>query len=556
MSRSLFSVVKVDPLPRHPRVLLAFPRFTKQSFWSLTALCEVSARKWPSPPLGMITVAALLPADWDVRLIDCNVEELTDADILAADMVMTGGMIPQRVDCLDIIARVRALGRPVLVGGPDITSSPDIFSAADFRIIGEAETVMPRFVESWRAGERSGDFEAEKYKTDVTASPMPRYDLLKIDRYLSISVQFSRGCPFTCEFCDIIELFGRVPRAKTAEQVLGELSRIHELGHRGVVDFVDDNLIGNKKAVKAFLPHLIAWQEAHGYPFEFYTEASINLADDAQLLALMKRANFNLVFIGIETPDPDALVQMRKKQNTRRDIADSIALIHKAGIQVHAGFIIGFDQEAAGSAEAMIACIEDSAIPVCMIGLLAALPNTQLSRRLVDEGRLDPERDLDFAAALDENISGDQCSFGLNFRTLRPRRAILVDYRNVLEKVYDTDAFFSRVERMMLRMNIAVLPERFDLRKLKTDLVSVFGIVKWLTVRDRSLIRPFLRTLYRIARQNFPAARIAIAMMTFYFHLGPFAREVIQSLDDEIGQIEPDSGSPEAHARVELAKVS
>ena len=215
----------------------------------------------------------------------------------------------------------------------------------------------------------------------MTKSPIPRFDLLKFDDYLHIGVQFSRGCPFTCEFCDIIELYGRVPRAKTNAQMLAELDELYRLGYRGHVDFVDDNLIGNKKAVKAFLPELAKWLEARDYPFEFTTEASINLADDPELLKLMECANFVGVFVGIESPDTATLIAMRKKQNTRRSIAQSVHRIYAYGLFVTAGFIIGFDSETKSAAEAMIELIEEAAIPVCMVGLLYALPHTQLERR-------------------------------------------------------------------------------------------------------------------------------------------------------------------------------
>ena len=529
------------------RVLLVFPRFTEQSFWSMAAICDVTGKTWPSPPLGLITVAALLPAHWQVKLVDCNIEPLRDEDVLAADMVMTGGMIPQRLDCLALIARVQALGRPVVVGGPDVTSSPAVFSAAEFRILGEAEGVMERFVAAWEQGERQGQFEAEKYKIDMTQSPVPRFDLLKCDRYLSIGVQFSRGCPFTCEFCDIIELFGRVPRTKTPEQVLGELEVLHASGYRGIVDFVDDNLIGNKKAVKAFLPKLVAWQTERAFPFEFFTEASINLADDDDFLALMKAANFNLVFVGIETPDTATLIAARKKQNTRRDLAESIQTINRAGIQVHAGFIVGFDQEPASIARDMIACIESAAIPVCMIGLLTALPNTQLSRRLMAEGRLNPEIDLDFAGATKNISTADQCTAGLNYRTLRPRREILANYREILDQVYRPEAFFNRVVVMASRLGGKTPMPKFDLSRLAGDLRAVGGLIRRLTLRQPEYAIPFLRTLLTVTFRNPPAYRFAISLMVYYFDLGPFSRRIIRSLDAQIAALDAEA-SPASEA--------
>src|SRR5262249_46081809 len=239
-----------------------------------------------------------------------------------------------------------------------------------------AEGIIDKFIEAWESGATEGVFAAEKFQVDVTTTPIPRFDLLKFDKYLYIGVQFSRGCPFTCEFCDIIELYGRVPRAKTNTQMLKELDALHALGYRGHVDFVDDNLIGNKKAVKAFLLDLRAWLDQHDYPFEFTTEASINLADDAELLKRMNEANFVGVFIGIESPDPDTLVMARKKQNTRRSLVESIQKIYAAGLFVTAGFIVGFDSEKGAVADGIVALIEDAAIPLCTVGLLFALPQT------------------------------------------------------------------------------------------------------------------------------------------------------------------------------------
>ena len=261
-------------------------------------------------------------------------------------------------------------------------------------------------------------------------SPIPRFDLIKFEHYLYVGVQYSRGCPFTCEFCDIIELYGRLPRTKATLQILAELDRLYALGHRGHVDFVDDNLIGNKKALKQFLPHLKAWQEEHDYPFEFSTEASVNLSDDDELLRMMRDAGFFGVFVGIESPDPDTLVLMKKKQNTRRNLVDSIHKIYRAGMFVTGGFIIGFDNEKTDVGESIAEFIELSAIPVAMVGLLYALPNTQLSRRLVKEGRLHPNHDI--AAT----TGGDQCTTGLNFDTLRPLRDVLRDYKRVLQTIY------------------------------------------------------------------------------------------------------------------------
>lgn len=508
-----------------PNVLMVFPRFVENSFWSMKAACELWGAKCSAPPLGMITLAALLPSSWNLRLIDRNAEELTDANLAWADMVMTGGMLPQRADTFTIMSLVRRAGKPVVIGGPDPMSCPDAYAAADFRVLGEAEGLIDRFVEAWERGDRSGTFEAQKFSADVTSSPVPRFDLLTLSHYLYVGVQFSRGCPFTCEFCDIIELYGRVPRSKTNEQMIAELQALLDLGYRGHVDFVDDNLIGNKKALKRFLPVLAAWQAERGWPFAFSTEASLNLSDDPELLALMKACNFFVVFVGIESPDAETLLSTSKKQNTRRSIADSVHRIYEAGMFVIAGFIVGFDTESERTADEMVACIEATAIPIAMVGLLTALPNTRLRRRLESEGRLLPDP---------EEIPADQCFGGLNFVPTRPRIEILGDYKDILAKIYSPEAFFARVEHVGLAMRRPTYWIKIYPRVLLRDLKLLMKLLWTMTVRMPEMRGPFWRTMWKIARTNPRAFEFAAMIVVMYLHLGPFAKVVMAALDQRI----------------------
>ncbi len=515
-------------------VLLVYPAFNAGSFWNYKDTCSLVGAKYPAPPLGLITVAAMLPKHWEVRLVDRNADTLTEDDLAWADVVFTGGMLPQQRDALHIIDTCRTAGIPVVVGGPDATSSPELYKSANFRVLGEAEGVIDRFIAAFERGEREGTFEAEKFKADVTTSPIPRFDLLRFDNYVQVNVQFSRGCPFTCEFCDIIELYGRKPRTKTNAQILAELQRLYDLGYRGHVDFVDDNLIGNKKAVKAFLPELITWQKDRGLPFELSTEASLNLADDDELLALMQDAGFFSVFVGIETPDPDVLNATRKKQNTRRDIAKSIHRIYEHGIYVLAGFIVGFDEESERVADEIANLIEEAAIPVSMVGLLYALPNTQLTRRLLREGRLYAEFDVADA----EDVLGDQCTSGLNFSTRRPRARILSDYGTIVKRIYAPEAYFARVRKVadMLKLdgtNGTVLSASF-LHDLQ-----LFGRLLWaMTIRHPEFRGPFWRTLLYTATHNFRAIKPVLQMMALYVHLGPFSRFVVGQINAQIAEIE------------------
>jgi Domain of unknown function (DUF4070)/Radical SAM superfamily len=510
------------------RVLLIYPRFVPNTFWNYQTACELFGVRYPAAPLSLITVAALLPQSWEFRLINRNTEELRDDDLRWADLVMTGGMINQQPDCLDLIERCHAHGKPVVVGGPDATSSPHIYSTADFLVLGEAETIIADFVEAWRRGDRAGVFTAEKFTIDVTKTPLPRFDLLKFDQYFYICVQYSRGCPFTCEFCDIIELYGRVPRTKTTKQMLEELEYLYQLGYRGHVDFVDDNLIGNKKSLKQFLPELKKWLEAHDYPFEFSTEASLNVADDDELLRMMKEANFFAIFVGIESPEPDALVATRKKQNTRRDIADSIHRIYAAGMFVTAGFIMGFDSESASIAGAMEQCIDDCAIPICMVGLLYALPNTQLTRRLVVEGRLHQGHDF-----VDPERAGDQCMFGINFDPARPMADILSDYRQVLERIYTPEAFARRLRRLCDLLDRSTSRRREPKGDIKWRLATTEHVERIANYLPEAA-GDFRQALSYCASTNPRAFRFIVQMMAIYTHLGPFSRRVMAEIESRI----------------------
>jgi Domain of unknown function (DUF4070)/Radical SAM superfamily len=514
------------------KVLMIFPRFNTASFWNYRATCELTGARYPAAPLGLITVAALLPKSWEVRLVNRNTETLTEADLEWADLVMTGGMLFQQPDSLSIIDMCRARCTPVVVGGPDVTSTPDIYSRANFRVLGEAEEIMKDFVAAWRSGAKQGLFEAPMGQTDVTKSPTPRFDLLKLEDYLHVGIQFSRGCPFNCEFCDIIELYGRVPRTKTNAQILAELDALHALGYRGHVDFVDDNLIGNKKALKKFLPDLQKWLNEKNFPFEFSTEASINLADDAELLGGLAAANFFAIFVGIESPDTDTLVATRKKQNTRRSLQESIYKFYDAGIFVFAGFIVGFDSEQGNIAGAMIDCIEATAIPVCTVGLLYALPATQLGRRLLREGRLFPGYDLPSAQ------EGDQCTTGLNFETKRPRRDVLADYRAVLQAVYDPAAYFGRVRRVgrMLKRGKRRLeaPQPHVWRDLR-----LFGrLVCRLPSAGPGTARQFWKTMLDCAIHNPRALPFMVMLSALYLHHGPFSRQVIAEISRQIADFD------------------
>ena len=459
--------------------LLIQPAFPSSNFWNLTESAATTGAKTVAPPLGLLTVAALLPQQWTFNLVDLNVRDVTDEEWNRADLICTGGMIPQQGGILALIDRANRDGKYVVVGGPDPTSQPDIYHKADARVLGEGEVTVPVWLESWRNGTPCGLFASDE-KPDVKLSPTPRFDLVELSNYLQAGIQISRGCPFNCEFCDIIELYGRVPRSKSVPQILAELDRLADLGHRGWVDISDDNFIGNKKFVKMFLVELEKWCQRKNYPFYFTTEASMNLADDDDLLRMMQRVDFRFVFMGIETPDPDLLAVTQKKVNSMKPIVERIHHVYSHGISISAGFILGFDQEKPGTAAAMIECIEETGIMVAMVGLLVALPNTQLTRRLMREGRmigmnhelLPPSEDvyrLENADGL-ENTTG-----GLNFVTTRDRADVYDDFRRVVMSVYDPARYMRRVMRTtrMLVHERRQKPSAKELRKLATALVQI-----------------------------------------------------------------------------------
>ena len=513
------------------RVLMIYPKFIPNSFWNYTEACELVGAKYPAAPLGLITVAALCPQEWDFRLVNRNTEALTDEDLDWADLIMIGGMLNQQPDFLYLIELAHLHGKPVCVGGPDVSSSPHLYANADFQVIGEAEHIMKDFIAAWERGERKGVFTAEKFKIDITQSPLPRYDLLKLEQYLYIGIQFSRGCPFTCEFCDIIELYGRVPRTKTQDQIFAELQALYDVGYRGHVDFVDDNFIGNRKHVRPMMPKLKEWLQKHDYPFEFTTEASINIADDDDMLQAMKDANFFGIFVGIESPDPETLIQMRKKQNTKRNIAESIHKIYGYGMFVTAGFILGFDSEKVSVAQSMTDFIEECCVPICMVGLLYALPGTQLTRRLEKEGRLHKGHDI-----MRVEQAGDQCTLGCNFDTKRPLREILTDYRTVLTNVFSPEAYAGRLRRLSGMLDRSGRPAQLadgDIRK-NHGVDLLYQIIN----RIPEAREPFWKTFVEVGKKNPGALRQIVTMMAIYLHLGPFSKHVISEIDRRIAELD------------------
>ena len=430
------------------KALLLSPLFP-QTFWSYDRFMEMARLKASIPPLGIITVASLLPEDWEIRFYDRNVAEETDADWEWCDIVFLSAMLAQKSDFLAQIKKAVQLGKKVAVGGLYPTSVPEaaLNAGAHYLILDEGEITVPQFLEAVAKGEGQGVFRATE-KPDVTKSPLPRFDLLKRDAYLMMAIQYSRGCPFNCEFCDIINLYGRKPRTKEPSQTLAELQALYDLGWRGSVFVVDDNFIGNQRNVKRLLRELIPWMQERKYPFTFLTEASVNLAEDAELLELMVKAGFYGVFLGIETPDQDSLQVTRKLQNTRNPLVEACNTINQAGLLIYAGFIIGFDGERAGAGERIRAFVEETGIPQPMLGVLQALPNTALWQRLQQEQRL-----LEGVGAVEV---GDQNSL-MNFTPTRPLAEVAEEYVEALWALYEPKNYLKRCLQQCL--NITINPQ-------------------------------------------------------------------------------------------------
>jgi radical SAM superfamily enzyme YgiQ (UPF0313 family) len=506
------------------RVLLVYPLFPK-TFWSYEKILELVNRKVLLPPLGLVTVAAILPQEWEFKLVDRNVRSVTEAEWAWADLVILSAMIVQKEDLIDQIKAAKRHGKLVAVGGPYPTSVPDeaMAAGADFMILDEGEITLPMFVEAVQNGARSGMFRADGEKPDVTTTPVPRFDLLELDAYDSMSIQFSRGCPFQCEFCDIIVLYGRKPRTKEPAQLLKELDYLYELGWRRSVFMVDDNFIGNKRNVKLLLKELKVWQEAHQYPFTLNTEASIDLAQDQELMDLMVDCNFNAVFLGIETPDEDSLSMTKKFQNTRGSLAESAEAIAKTGLRVMAGFIIGFDGEKKGAGDRIVRFVEQTTIPTTTFAMLQALPNTALWHRLEKEGRLREGK----------NANLNQTTL-MNFVPTRPLEDIAREYVDAFSRIYEPKTYLDRVYRHFRMLGAPrhkapfKFPSLVDLRAL--------AIVCWRQGFVRETRWMFWHHLFSILRHNPAVFDHYLAVCAHNEHFMQYRQIVRQQIETQLGE--------------------
>jgi radical SAM superfamily enzyme YgiQ (UPF0313 family) len=414
------------------KILLVYPHYP-DTFWSFRHALKFISRKASFPPLGLLTVAAMLPVEWEKRLVDMNVRPLADEELAWADYVFISAMTVQRESAQDVIARCRQLGVNTVAGGPLFTAYHDAFPEVDHLVLGEAELTLPLFLTDLARGEARHLYTDER-RADLRDTPIPLWELADVRSYAAMNIQYGRGCPFDCEFCDITALFGRKPRGKAPEQLIAELESLYARGWRGSIFFVDDNFIGDRgKLKKEVLPAITDWMEQRSRPFYFYTEASINLADDPHLMELMVRAGFEEVFIGIETPHEEGLAESGKVQNRNRDMVASVKRIQQAGLQVHGGFIVGFDSDPPSIFDKQIRFIQESGIVTAMVGVLSAMRGTKLYQRLDREGRL-----------LGDS-SGSNTSIDLNFVPRMEADALIGGYRSILDTIYAPKQYYQRV---------------------------------------------------------------------------------------------------------------
>jgi radical SAM superfamily enzyme YgiQ (UPF0313 family) len=516
------------PLGKKIQALLVWPKIPN-SFWTFAGMLELLPEKAVMPPLGLITLAALCPAEWTLRLIDEAVEDLTDDDLLWADLVMVGGMIVQEAGVQEVLARARRLGRRTIVGGPYASGEPArMLAIADHVVVGEPDEVFLEIARDLEEGSARRLYEISD-KPDVTKTPPPRFDLLRLECYASMSIQFSRGCPFQCEFCDIIILYGRKPRTKLPQQMLAELDKLLSLGWKKQVFIVDDNFIGNHKRALDLCVELEKWQQARGHPVTFYTEASMDLARKPALIDAMVKANFFHVFLGIESPSEESLREVKKFQNLAIDPVSCIELLHESGLWVTGGFIVGFDSDTEAIFEQQIRFIERTAIPWALLNSLHAMPRTALHDRMQKEGRL-----------LESKLSSGDAT-PPNFRTVLDPAVLLRGLGKTIAAIYEPRRFYERAWRSL---------QNWQTKKCQRPAQQPTA-VEILTILARSIWYQGLRSSYRKAYWKFflkilgryglnrPKFWLAATIMISGHHFIPYADEVAKKIELEVLKIQP-----------------
>jgi radical SAM superfamily enzyme YgiQ (UPF0313 family) len=482
------------------KILLVYPEFP-DTFWSFKHALKFVHKKAGAPPLGLLTVAAMLPSKWEKRLVDLNVTDFTGEDLAWADYVFVSAMVVQRESARAVIHRSKLAGVKVVAGGPLFTMEYEQFPDVDHFVLNEAEETLAPFLRDLEQGQARHVYTSTKYP-DIHQTPAPLWEMANLKHYDTVSIQFSRGCPFNCDFCNVTALLGHIPRTKTAAQIIAELDSLYALGWRKSIFFVDDNFIGNKKYIKTeVLPALIEWRKGKtGLPFS--TEVSINLADDPILLSLMTQAGFDTVFVGIETPNEDSLTECSKNQNKGRDLVESVKLLQRAGLQVQGGFIVGFDNDPPSIFEQQIDFIQKSGIVTAMVGLLQAPPGTRLFERMKQEGRL-----------LNE-MSGDNVDGSTNIIPKMGLEPLREGYRKLLGQIYAPQFYYARVLTFLQEYHPPEIRLHLDMQYFLALWRSIYRL-GFLGVERVHYWRLFFWTLFRRPRL-FPLA-ITLAIMGFHF---------------------------------------
>ena len=444
------------------RILLVYPKYPEM-LWSFKYALRFVGKKASLPPLGLLTVAAMLPVEWEKKAVDMNIDNLKDEDLKWADYVFISALIVQKSSVREIIQRCRKIGRKIVAGGPLFTSHKEDFNDVDHLVLGEAEITLPLFLQDIKQGLPRHIYQSAK-KADLAKTPIPSWGLINVKKYDSLSIQYSRGCPFNCDFCDVTSLFGRVPRIKSKGQVLQELDALYNMGWREKVFFVDDNLIGNKGELKKeILPSIIEWRREKKCPLVFATQASINLADDEELMDLMAKAGFGNVFLGIETPNEDSLAECGKLQNKNRDLTSCVKKIQRKGMNVQGGFIVGFDSDGPSIFERQIKFIQNSGIAIAMVGILTPFKGTRLYNRLKKENRI-----------LSKESSGDSSDGALDFIPKMDQHELVAGYKKVVRTLYSPKHYCQRVINFLKEYrSCAEKKVRFNFYYLKIILQSI-----------------------------------------------------------------------------------
>ncbi|MFA4937040.1 MAG: B12-binding domain-containing radical SAM protein [Patescibacteria group bacterium] len=495
------------------KILLVYPEYPI-TFWSFKHILKFIGRKAAFPPLGLLTVAAMLPSDWEKKLVDVNVEPLLDQDITSADMIFISAMVIQKTSAQEIINRCKELDKIVVAGGPAFTTEPEKYKGVDHFVLNEAEITLPLFLEDLNNGAAKHIYTTDKW-ADVTTTPVPMWSLININDYATMSLQFSRGCPLgdingdSCEFCDIHILFGTKFRSKTPQQMINEVESLYQAGYEGTIFLADDNPIGNKLRFKEMLRYLIIWQQEHNYPFIFTTQASINLAADDELMDLMVKANFSGVFIGIESPDTAALISIGKVVNLKFDLEDAVKKIMSKGLEVMGGFMVGLDGDPPNIFDKLITYIQKTGIIQAMVGLLVACPGTKLWKRLEAEKRIVSETTVD-------NVNGS-----LNFIPKMDREELLAGYRRVLAVIYSsTKEYFGRVDTF-LKHCPSKTKGHFSWRDLRPMVLSMWHIgllseARWY----------YWKLTVKTLVTNFKSFPRAMTMAIYWFHFSKIAASI------------------------------